>query len=427
MTDLDELPVRLYETHIGELVRSGGRALLRWSDEAEERWGLNSSVLSRGLRVGLTSSDATESFFGALLPEGNHLETLAAEVKTVSNDLVGILGAVGADLAGALIVGSPSAARDPEKLTSEQIGELLRRASGFLVGGGGSALPGFQRKLTLSRIGGEWFRGNGSAPSTHILKPVDPDHRSAADAEMYTLHLAGALGLAPFESWVEIIADRPTLVIERYDREVVQGRLERIHQEDAGQALGLPWGGNHKFEQHNEGTTLRAISTILDTRGAALRGTPDRLKLLKYTAFNVAVGNTDAHAKNFSLLHSVDGGTKLAPLYDAAPLALDYANGSGMAMRINGKFQVPDITSVDLIEEAVSWGVSRDEASATVTSTLEALIAATRNIPAPDSIERHVPGYIRAQAQNLVDGKPARIESAIPLMALPRLGSPQPR
>jgi len=31
--------------------------------------------------------------------------------------------------------------------------------------------------------------------------------------------------------------------------------------------------------------------------------------------FNLIIGNADAHAKNFSLLH-IDGAIRLAPLYD---------------------------------------------------------------------------------------------------------------
>lgn len=425
----DELPVWLYGTFLGTLSRARDGALLAWARPAEDRWGLNSPVLSRNLRVGTADVATTESFFGAFLPEGNHLQTLATEVKTSSSDLVGMLAAVGADLAGALQVGEPAQAREPEVLGGDDIVVLLQRASGFLVGGGGSALPGFQRKLTLSRVDGRWVRGNGSIPSTHILKPASPDVRSAADAELYTLHLAARQGLVTFESWVEDIGGFATLVIERYDREVAGAKTERIHQEDAGQALGLPWGGNHKFEQNNPGTTLRNIAALLDTRGSGFIGTPDRLRLLRYVAFNVAVGNTDAHAKNYSLLHSAEGRTRLAPLYDAAPLALDYTNpnGAALSMRVNGKFQVPDLTMNDLIAEGVSWGILQSEADDAVRTTLEGLTEHTRTVRVPDSIESHVPGYIRGQAQNLLDGKPARIESVVPLQSLPRLGTPLPR
>jgi serine/threonine-protein kinase HipA len=368
----------------------------------------------------------TEAFFGALLPEGNLLENLAREAKVSSSDLRGLLAAVGADLAGALRIGDGRPPEEPELLSPAQIGQLLRTASGFLVGGGGSALPGYQRKLTLTRRDGSWYRGNGTWPSTHILKPVSPDDRPVVDAELYTLHVGRQVGLVKFDSWVEVIDDRPTLVVERYDR-IGTDPVERLHQEDFGQALGIPWGGNDKFEQVNSTSSLQNIAAILDSRGAVLNGMLDRQKLLQYVTFNVATGNTDAHAKNFSLLHQDDGRTRLAPMYDVAPLALDYANGTTMAMRVNGKLQLPDVTVDDLVAEGRSWGIPETVARRAVDVTLEAVVEATRLTDVPASIETHVPGYFRGQAQNLLEGRAARIRSAVPLMSLPRLGTPQPR
>ncbi|UFS57704.1 HipA domain-containing protein [Subtercola endophyticus] len=427
MTDQRELPVSLFGTHIGDLESLGGKALLRWSGDAEERWGLNSAVLSRNLRVSLSSTEQTESFFGALLPEGRHIERLAKDAKTVSSDLLGILGFVGADLAGALSVGDPRSPTEPQTLSIEEVAALLESASGFLVGGGGSALPGFQRKLTLTRDGTNWIRGNGTVPSTHILKPVDVEYRSSVESEHYVLQIAHRLGLAPFETWVEKIGSHEVLVIERYDRHrSSSGTIERLHQEDAGQALGLPWGANDKFERHNSAANLRAVAGLLDTNRSVIDPARygDRLKLLRYTVLNVAAGNTDAHAKNFSLLHNDSGRTLLAPFYDAAPLALDFSLSTALSMKINGVSQLPDITVDDLVAESEGWGVPADRSTETIARTLDEIIEATRKIRAHTSIEKHVPGYIRGQAQNLNAGKRARISSAIPLMALPRLGTP---
>jgi len=421
------LSVSLFGTHIGELTPGAGSALLHWSREAEERWGLNSPVLSRNLRVSLVSTEATESFFGALLPEGRHINRLATEAKTVSNDLFGLLRYVGSDLAGALRVGGPVSPTEPETLTNEAVAALLASASGFLVGGGGSALPGFQRKLTLTREGTTWIRGNGTVPSTHILKPVDREFRASVEAEHYVLQVAQNLGLAPFESWVEEIGGHDVLVIERYDRQRSgSGSIERLHQEDAAQALGLPWGGNDKFERNNAASSLRAVAGLLDTRRSVLdpRRFEDRVQLLRYTVLNVAAGNTDAHAKNFSLLHDKSGRTRLAPFYDAAPLALDFALGTQLAMKINGLSQLPDVDVEDLVAEGEDWGIPRQIAAEAIEHTLEQIIEATRTLPAHASIERHVPGYIRGQAQNLAAGEKARITSAVPLMALPHIGTP---
>lgn len=426
MTERD-LPVTLFGTHIGELTSVDNRALLRWADDAEERWGLNSPVLSRNLRVSLTNTDQTESFFGALLPEGRHLNQLASSAKTVSSDLVGLLRYVGADLAGALRVGHRPDPLPPEVLTSGEVAALLSSASGFLVGGGGSALPGFQRKLTLTREGGQWIRGNGSIASTHILKPVEAQYRSSVESEHYVLQIARQLGLARYEAWVERIGDLDVLVIERYDRRRgSDGQIERLHQEDAGQAIGLPWGGNDKFERNNSASSLKAVAELLDLNRSVVNGERyrDRLTLLRYTTLNVAAGNTDAHAKNFSLLHDTQGRTRLAPFYDAAPLALDYALGTALAMSINGVSQLPEITIDDLVAEAGSWGLPVELSRETVASTLDQIVEATRTIRPHESIERHVPGYIRGQAQNLARGEKARIPSPIPLMAMPRLGTP---
>lgn len=422
------LPVTLAGTRIGELVRqSDGRALLRWSSEAETRWGLNSPVLSRSLRVGFATAEQTESFFGALLPEGQHLERLARETRVPSDDLVGLLAEVGADLAGALRVGAAREPSEPEPLTAEAIDALLAAAPGFLVGGGGSALPGFQRKLTLTRERGRWLRGNGTLPSTHILKPVEREQRAAVEAEHYVLSLARELGLAEFETSVETIGSRAVLVVERYDRRRAGERIERLHQEDAAQALGLPWGGNEKFEFAEPRANLRAVAGLLDTNRTIFNpAMPDRERLLRYTVFNVAVGNTDAHAKNFSLLHTDDGGVSLAPYYDAAPLALAFEARQGLAMRVNGQAMLPEVTADDLAAEGVAWGLGEATARELVDSTLEAIIAATRRVPAHESIHAHVPGYVRGQAQNLLAGRRARLDTPVPPILMPQLGT-QPR
>lgn len=421
------LRVYLYETHIGDLVATGtGGVSLHWSKAAEDRWLINSPVLSQSLRVGSSTPAQTASFFGALLPEGANLDRLANEIHVPSNDLVGIFNRVGADLAGALRVGDARAATDPQALDDGQIDALLARASGFLVGGGGSALPGFQRKLTLTRTDGVWVRGNGSIPSTHILKPVSDEERRAVENENYALAAGRELGLLSFDSWVETIGRRHVLVIERYDRRLQGTLVERIHQEDGAQSLGLPWGGNAKFERDDARASLRSIASLLDTKRSAFSpGRPDAERLLRYATFNVAVGTTDAHAKNFSILHHKNGDTVLAPLYDVAPLALGYEASQVMAMSVNDVNRLEDVTADDLVTEAEGWGLDGSRSRAIVEEALDSLIEATRKLDAHPSIAAHTPGYIRGQAQNLRDGRRARIASSIPLILQKSIGTPR--
>ncbi|WP_445997049.1 type II toxin-antitoxin system HipA family toxin [Okibacterium fritillariae] len=420
--DKQGLVVRLYGTRIGTLgVDEAGAVRLAWTDDASERWRLRDTPLSMSLPVGADAADAAP-FFGGLLPEGLWLERLAAEVHVASNNVVGMLAEVGADLAGALSVGRARDPEEPRRLDADELDAILSRASGFLLGGGGSALPGFQRKVTLTRREGAWFAGRGSIPSTHILKPVDAESVALADGENFVLGIARSMGLLAYESWVETIGARTVLVIERYDRRAVPGGTERIHQEDFAQALALPWGGDDKFERQNPGANMRAIAAILDRdRTIFSTSEPDRETLLRYTVLNVASGNTDAHMKNFSLMHHEDGSAALAPFYDASPLALAYEAPQGMAMSIAGESQIGAITRDHLIDEAQSWGVRPARAREVIDESLEQIIDATRRVVAPASIEKHVPGYIRGQAQNLLDGQPARLRTSLPYMLMPRL------
>lgn len=185
--------------------------------------------------------------------------------------------------------------------------------------------------------------------------------------------------------------------------------------------------GDHKFEWYEPGASLTAIAAELDDKATIFAPSGDREQLLRYVTVNVAVGNTDAHAKNYSLLHDERGGTRLAPLYDIAPVALGYNASDRLAMSINGKRHQGDITTEDLAAEAARWEIGEARAIEIVGDTLERLIEGTRTLPAHDSIEAHVPGYVRHQAQNLIEGKAARIDSYTPLMLLPRLGTPAGR
>lgn len=427
-----ELPVILYGLRIGELVRTGGRALFRWSDAAERRWGINSPALSNGLRVGVASVDATEAFFGALLPEGNALDQLARQIGTSSNDLTGILERVGADLAGALNVGLVGARPEAVRvLTTDELQAAVRNARGFIlgtrggaVGGGGSAVAGIQRKLALTRVDGQWAIGNDDVASTHILKPVATEARDVVIREQYTLDLARALGLTTFASWIETIGEETVLVVERYDRLDINGAVTRLHQEDMAQALALPWGGNDKFQWANPASNLAAIAATLDRERSIFDTSPSqRERLLRYVTFNVAVGNTDAHAKNYSILRPEEGRPQLAPLYDAAPIMLSYDASQRLALYIDDQQWLPDVTMDHLANEAVRWGVTDARAREIIVDTLEQLVVATQDVVADPVISAAAPGFIRGQTKNLLAGKRAALDIAGPLGLQTRIDS----
>lgn len=411
--------VNLHSTALAELSSDGsGRVRIAWRPEAVDRWGVNAPVLSHALPIGETEPDRVEAFFGGLLPEGRGLARLAAYAHVRRDDVVGLIRHVGADLAGAVTLhdaeeeGADVAPDDDRVIEHEELASLLGDASGYLqYGGGGSANTGVQPKLTLRRGDDGWHAASAMRPSTHILKPVDEQQRRGLEAEAWLLELGHRLGLVTYDSWIEQLGDRVVLIIERYDRRVqrdcVEAPVARLHQEDAAQALGLPWGGDAKYEWADARSSLRSVASLLDVGGVLSRPTTDRRRLLAYTAFNVAIGNTDAHAKNLSLLADVDGVWRLAPLYDVTPQALLREDAGGLAMYVSGRSRLAETSMADLITEGVSWGLSAEEASETVQQTLERLVVASSEIPAPESVADHLPGYVRRVASGLLGGDTA--------------------
>lgn len=422
------LPVELYGRHIADLHRGARGLEIDWSPS---RGRLRGAIeVSANLPTGIdASAAAVESFFGGLLPEGPWLNRLADEVGVVHTDVYGLLEHVGGDLAGALRIGPGCAARPPRRLDADELPRLLEQAGGYVLGGGGSALPGFQRKLALTRMSGEWWLGGGSLPSTHILKPSTELSSRITDAEDYLLGLSRALGLTTFASWTERIGELAVVVVERYDRIVTDDDrpAERIHQEDAAQALGLPWLSDAKFQRADARASLASIAGLLDAQRTIFdTDEPQRARLLRYATFNLAVGNTDAHAKNFSILRPDGAPARLAPLYDLVPLAVLTEARLGLPLFINGKRMSNEVTIDDLVTEATTWGLAADLARRVAVDTLESLVEATRQVPAAPSIGALLPGFVRTQSLSLLDGRPARLEGAIPAYFRTEIGTPGP-
>ncbi|MFT3968017.1 MAG: HipA domain-containing protein [Sphingobium sp.] len=86
----------------------------------------------------------------------------------------------------------------------------------------------------------------------------------------------------------------------------------RLHQEDFCQALGRPPVAKYEFNRTGtRGPSLAEMFALARTHMTAREIT----QLLDAVIFNIAIGNVDSHAKNYSLLLG-SGRPTLAPLYD---------------------------------------------------------------------------------------------------------------
>ena len=91
--------------------------------------------------------------------------------------------------------------------------------------------------------------------------------------------------------------------------------------------------------QNEGGPGPKEIIELL--RRHSLRPEDDIRTFVDALVYNWLIGGTDAHAKNYSILHGPAGGVRLAPLYDLASY-LPYAGGQKpklkLAMKIGGRY-----------------------------------------------------------------------------------------
>ncbi len=400
----DRLVAWLYDTPVAVLTRGPEfRIKLEWRAEGIERWGLGSPALSVGLPIGAQVGPRDLrglDFFENMLSEGPALTRMAALAGVRPVDTYGILQAFGRDCAGAIIVlpdgerhggndGSGYSPMTPEDL-QQVIGALDVATLGVAPERGfRPSLAGFQRKALLGRAAdGTWQLPSGDAPSTWILKPDGP-HPMAAN-EATCLRLAGACGLTTVETELLDIAGLPILAVKRYDRRHASGHLPvRVHQEDGCQATATPPGMKY---QEQGGPALRGLADLLRNFGDPR----DVTELLRRTTFNMAVGNADAHAKNFSVLHELEKPEiGLAPLYDVlSTIALELTDSTGRPMgadthlgqRVGGQADIATVTAASLIDEATTWGIRRRAASAVVAETLDRVLTAIPSTPGDDRV-----------------------------------------
>jgi serine/threonine-protein kinase HipA len=399
MTARETLTVWLYGTQVAHLSEThDGDLALTWTRDAYDRWGDRSRVLSQLLPISLPSSSPhsqrVTTFIDGLLPEGNARVNYAIDVGLTSEDTFGMISRYGRDTAGALVFQPPN---EPEPtrvgyytpVTDEEVGQRLLDADRHAPtdpserGVDSISLAGMQPKIGLHRTDQGWQACRGGAPSTWIVKLAHPLGSIAADVvdtEVLSLDLARNIDLTTVTAEIHDFGGVRAIAVRRYDRyQTTDGATVRIHQEDIAQALGLNTNDpNRKFQRGNAMPSLALAAGVLRDGGAE----PD--DLLRLITFNHLVGNTDAHAKNISLIRHPDGTADLAPAYDVAMHMHHRLRDPLSAMDVNGKFRMLNISIDDVIAEGQSWALPHSRASRLVAATTNALSAALDEIDLAD-------------------------------------------
>lgn len=427
------VPVWFGDLKVGEVtVEEEGALHFTYAEKWLATRGAFALSLTMPLGAGPFGSQVISPWLTNLLPEERQLAVLTRTLGLDRADTLALLNEIGGDTAGALSFGVPSRKSewayapltdfygidDPQAALERHFADLEERP--FLAGEEGVrlSLAGGQQKSALAVLDGSGdpvlrlpqdsdvlaipLHG---APSTLILKPDNPLLPGIVENETYCLRLARAVGISTAEVTILQAGSRKAICVLRYDRHLSQtGNLLRIHQEDFAQANNVPPG--RKYER---GTLPGpALETLLGTG----RHLPpkDALALLDQVIFNILVANTDAHAKNYSLLLPVGGEARLAPLYDVScvlpwPSVVQY-----FAQNIAGKKRKPgdvDARHWDAIASASNYRPTdvRRRVQELVDSLIAQRVAVTEVVAA---LPGCASGYV-GEAAELIEGNALRI------------------
>lgn len=317
--------------------------------------------LTMPLRSGPVGAERLLPWLANLLPE-THLAEIGQRVKVSPQDIVGLLGHIGRDTAGALSIGEPRRAGVHLQPVPDQ--EALERilnelpAKPFLIGehGVSMSLAGVQEKLPVfvDEDGRISIPVDGT-PSTHILKPDTNRLAGSVENEAFCLALARACGLEAAEATIGVAGKRRYLLVTRYDRFTdPQGEIRRLHQEDLCQLTGHFTSQKYERSSTGRGVTL----TMMFDAISDLVSPAERLKLLDAVIFNVLICNSDSHAKNYSVLIGAGGSAKMAPLYDLMCAAVYRQVDQSLPQGIAGRFSASDLRRADWLALADDIGLS---------------------------------------------------------------------
>jgi serine/threonine-protein kinase HipA len=203
--------------------------------------------------------------------------------------------------------------------------DVLARAPDFhetmmvhaLLAAGGTGVQGVAPKYLLTEaVDGCWYP-DAALPDQRARKHyIVKRPRGSADADRKVLRneaaymaVARHIGLRVFDV-PELHGDM--LFIPRFDRQCAGGKVQRFHQESAASLAALAGFG----VQANQFDLLAAIRRVVDDPAT------ETLEFIQRDVLNLAMRNTDNHARN-TAVQTVDGVTRLTPLFDFAPMYLD--------------------------------------------------------------------------------------------------------
>jgi serine/threonine-protein kinase HipA len=187
-----------------------------------------------------------------------------------------------------------------------------------MLGTGTTGVQGAAPKYLLTRDRAGLLHGDAVLPdaeAAHHLIAKLPRGDSPADQKVLRneaayMRVAAALGVRTHSDLPTLHGD--VLLIPRFDRIARDGKVARLHQESVASLLRLP------------GFDLRPslFEVVAAIRRVVTDPAAETLEFIKRDVLNLAMRNTDNHARN-TAVQLTGGKVQLTPLFDFAPMYLD--------------------------------------------------------------------------------------------------------
>ena len=196
--------------------------------------------------------------------------------------------------------------------------------------------------------------------------------------EAVALALAAKSGIPVPASRIEMVSNKPVILLRRFDREGAR----RIPFLSAMSMLGA---------RDNDTRSYMEIVDALRQHGAAPK--EDMKQLWRRLVFNILISNTDDHLRNHGFLYAGPAGWRLSPAYDLNPVPVDIkprilttaineddnTASLGLSMEVARYFELDEATAHKIAaevakivsnwrEEAARHGLSKTEIDRMVTA-----------------------------------------------------------
>ncbi|CAM3755618.1 type II toxin-antitoxin system HipA family toxin [Rheinheimera salexigens] len=191
--------------------------------------------------------------------------------------------------------------------------------SGGATGAGGAAPKLLLRQNDLNEVWVDTEQNDNTTDRHYLVK--FPRNQGQIDkdilrTEYHYYHELASLGFNTISSnGMELHEGirNPSLWLPRFDREMVEGTVNRYGVESVYSLVNAASGSYLKHED-----VLAKLTTVINTMTA----TELAAEYLKRDFLNIVFGNSDNHGRNTSVLKK-DNKIYLAPIYDFAPMKAD--------------------------------------------------------------------------------------------------------